>query len=849
MNKFEQIEVLEQRAETALAKNADDATAIRELAEIKHLAGHTGEAIALLKRAYGLSPDDPLVRDMLGEYLLEGLSADFNANRADLPLLRRLLAGQPQELRMLRMEARALEKSGDRLGAWDAYGRLADRDSAQSSLLTVDDNSAYSVRSDRWLSGRLAALWGTATSSERTAMAARAEIATGKLGAEPGIDALERLSVAVRWATRLGPGPPRAARRYLKARQFDAAEIQLLALANAAENETRAAADALLTQELVECAKYDAAAVAAARLLGEWSGTPVGEGLTGPQWVQRLAHDRPPFARAVSQAWPRGKVSAQNVASSGPAGRPPFAGRPDRIQPQTGYRRLRIEQEYPGSVSTDDWLLSTDGSQLVARNCTGGDFLALAIEQNARTRPLAENSYVHAARLGQLVVASLGNRIVAIDGRQDGDIDESDILWQAYPLGKFQVPATSRSRTRTPRNPAIYVTVSDRRRDLLATAAGALGPVTPRGVVFYDQGELKCVDPLSGETLWARKDIPRGCELFGDDEFVCAAEPKEHDIYVLRMLDGETIERRKMNEMSWLLTTGRNVATVQSRPAGGATKTNISVVDGATGKLLVETTHPLGSLMTVVEPNLVAIYDPTGKFQVIDVRQGKLIIDQTLEPYPDAQRIFASESGDQFVLGISTNVQIGKHQSLSADFVPLNGLVYAFSLSTGQPLWPAPAVVRERFLWLAAPRELPLIIFAEREAQRDTGGGSAKLRLLCLDGHTGRSVYRNDDLPDTLNGQFRVRVQPAADSLDAESNAGPPRDVIIVEMSAREIRLTPTDQPQPPEPPAQDDLVAAREFSTQGMSALLERATRALQESQPGNSQPGRGRRGNRRGR
>ena len=35
-----------------------------------------------------------------------------------------------------------------------------------------------------------------------------------------------------------------------------------------------------------------------------------------------------------------------------------------------------------------------------------------------------------------------------------------------------------------------------------ARCVGSLGPVTPRGVVFQEQNQLKCVDPLSGELLW-----------------------------------------------------------------------------------------------------------------------------------------------------------------------------------------------------------------------------------------------------------------------------------------------------------------------------------------------------------
>ncbi len=53
LNKFEQLEVLEKRTEAALAKNPDDAVALRELAEIKSAGGDKAEAITLLKHCAG----------------------------------------------------------------------------------------------------------------------------------------------------------------------------------------------------------------------------------------------------------------------------------------------------------------------------------------------------------------------------------------------------------------------------------------------------------------------------------------------------------------------------------------------------------------------------------------------------------------------------------------------------------------------------------------------------------------------------------------------------------------------------------------------------------------------------
>ena len=46
------------------------------------------------------------------------------------------------------------------------------------------------------------------------------------------------------------------------------------------------------------------------------------------------------------------------------------------------------------------------------------------------------------------------------------------------------------------------------------------GPTTSRIVCFQRLRNLVAVDPLTGETLWVRKDLPQNVEIFGDDEYV-----------------------------------------------------------------------------------------------------------------------------------------------------------------------------------------------------------------------------------------------------------------------------------------------------------------------------------------
>ena len=77
VDKFEQLDVLRKRTEVALARNANDAIAIRESAELKRADNQKPEAVRLLKRAYELAPDDLVTQEMLAELLLEELADDY----------------------------------------------------------------------------------------------------------------------------------------------------------------------------------------------------------------------------------------------------------------------------------------------------------------------------------------------------------------------------------------------------------------------------------------------------------------------------------------------------------------------------------------------------------------------------------------------------------------------------------------------------------------------------------------------------------------------------------------------------------------------------------------------------
>jgi len=336
--------------------------------------------------------------------------------------------------------------------------------------------------------------------------------------------------------------------------------------------------------------------------------------------------------------------------------------------------------------------------------------------------------------------------------------------------------------------------------------------------VFQDQDELKCVGPLNGVTLWARNDVPVGCELFGDSELAFAADVGNHVAYVVRVRDGELLGKRDLPKNEWLITAGRNVAQISFNTSRNKRVIAITVTDIWSQKMVYQEEFPITARVSVIEPNAFAVFEPSGAFHLIDVESGRATVNRQLEPTNDLQAIQTLRFGDQLYLFISSHWQ-SQYKPIGhpSEYPLINGLVYAFSIKTGESLWPGPALVRNRGIVMQQPPDIPLLVFADRQLIRNsTSGGGSQLRVLCLDRRTGQTVYRNDALPDTSVTRFRIRGE--TDS----------RPIVDVEMSAGKIQLTMTDRPRPPQPPANDDLEAPRTTAERGLRGVGQQVSNAL---------------------
>jgi outer membrane protein assembly factor BamB len=788
LDKFEQFAALRQRSEAALARNPNDAIGLREQAEIVRANGKSSEAVKLLKRAYELAPEDPVTQEMLVEFLLERMGSDYATYHDDVPLVAKLVHNRDQQIDLMRIDAAGLDQLGQRAAAWDAYLRFADFTAEEPTYLKIEDK--YTVRSDRWISARIARLWSGSSPEERKTFAEK--LAARRPSLHNPRTAADLRHYLAHLDQLPGAGDVRRALAsfLIERGRLQEAEIEILeALASSNEAEQTAAGE----------------------LMARLSAKP--ESL-------RVKQPRP---------WPHGHVDAEIVPIPVPtAPRDRVVNMPGERPQAVNYRQLKIEQDFYPQAFPMQFFVSADCSDIIGRNTSGYDLFRRAFDSNAVSRQNRDVNFVHGARLGHLLYIALGNQVVAIDSRQDRPNADVDLLWSSQsPDGISRDSARPRhapgSQRRVDR-PPLYHTFGRKRMNGSGSALlASLGPATPRGVVYQDDDGLKCVDPSSGATLWVRTDIPPGCELFGDREMVFAADVGGSDVYVVRLSDGQLLDKRDRPKANWLLTVGRNVARTGSDP-NHPNRMMLSVIDVWEQKPLYETELPSGSRLAVVEPNAIAVFDPTGQFRCIDVQSGRSVIDEKLEAASDVQSIFTMRAGDELYLFINGPVQSNNFKSLGQplpfDFPLINGPVYAFNMKTGKQLWPGPALVRNRGIILSQPADVPFLVFAEKQSTGEGGSGvGGRLRVLCLDKRTGEAAYRNDRIPDNPTNRFRIRAENES------------RPLVALELGGTKIHLTLTDRPKAPQPPANDDLEVSRETTERGIRGLGARMSGALRDA------------------
>jgi outer membrane protein assembly factor BamB len=816
--KYFQLEPLETWVKQTLAKNPHDAVALLRQGQLELEENELPAAISFLRRAYQNSIDQKApaavrreAKETLVHSLMEGLRLDFASHRESLKETKQLADQPDQQTALLRLEARGLQKVGETEAAFQAYLNLLDlEDPSDSELEQV--TSGHQSRRDRWIAAQLAELYQAANAATRKVMEATVSSRIDRIDARSSLIQVKTAYLCFSFHPRRAEVALKLCDRLLAADQSLAAELLLEEFVHSSDIPTRGAATARLAQVLKDASQFTDAIALYRELNGPLAEVVCQAGRTGAEIVAALPEKERLAVQSkfVDYVWPKGEIRSSIRAGAG-----------EQLFRNSRYLEMRGETSpyfHRTSLALDQQPIA-----VVGFDGLGGARFRIPLQSpgiQARDYDI-DPSTTFATGRGRLLLVSMGNEIVALDALHTRNAGWQNVLWKLN-LNEFSAGLGSANsfmhlkHVRVPGGP-----IRVRAEDGNGNPVGNIGPIGVDTVILQRQDALLAVHSLTGEILWIRRDLPRGCDLFGDDELLLAVPPNSTEARVFRTTDGGELGTCAVaSESKRVATLGRKIVAY-SRSGNQHT---LALIDPWAQKTLWSVPLQRSTQIWNVQSELVGAMEPSGRFRLFQMADGLAIIDQQLEPEPRMDGILIYPDKDQYTLIThraaplpSPNDTILPVPGEPNDPPLLTGRVYAFHKTTGEPLWQVPATIRHRGLHSMQHADLPVLVFVQNVLRADSDAEKGQTTVMCLDKRTGEMVYRNDSIRFTPRSNFDYQVEGFFGS-----------NTITISLPTSTITLTLTEQPVPPEPPEQESASAKKNQPLKGVFGIIGSTLKAL---------------------
>ncbi|MBT6153826.1 MAG: PQQ-binding-like beta-propeller repeat protein [Planctomycetaceae bacterium] len=735
---FKSLDELRRQTDGVLAKNPNDADALALRGEMRLHEGNERQGLADLRKSIAAKPT-PRSRTLVVASLLEGLRLDFRKYHSSADEIERLVDDPRQRGQYLRLNAAGLHEMGDQQGAFREYIKLATADTGKPELERV--SAALTVRSDRWIRPRIAEVYRKSSGAERAELdRAIAELLTKAAENEDDtqmlirfLDAFVDLPVGDRAGQLL-------AGRLDPIKQTLAQELLLRRLRRSTDRKISGFATARLASLYIDRKQSVAAAAMLDELATRWNDVVCLDEKTGRQLVEEWrAADEIAKLLEEKSVWPKEKLEARKVARQGSV-----------------RRAYPVRIIGPRGPLGENWTLALDSRRqsLIAHD-ENGKVLWKVATGNLRTA--ISNVYGNYARVnGHLLIVVFGSHFIVLDGFQEEN-GAPRILWQQVLVdglkGQTRNIALQFRQLMGPGGARI-MTVLDRNGRPL----GQVVPIDDSMICYQVGTRLVAANPLTGETLWERRSVSRGSDVFGDREFVFVVAPNTKEAVVLRAADGEQVATRPLpQDGTQLSKQGRNLLVWTGR--------TLQKFDVWTGKNIWEKRVPPGSKAIAMQrgENAVAVLNPhQGNFAIFDADDGKLLIDASIEADGRIDSFLVLRNRDRYtLLTHSTPKQANGVQVVSINNSPLvNGYVYGFDRKTGRKIWTTR--VENQSFDVNQPAGLPVLVFTARTYrpfQRAPAFNRNQYSLAVIDKRNGRSIF--SEANEQSLSQFEVTADPA----------------------------------------------------------------------------------------
>jgi outer membrane protein assembly factor BamB len=783
---FYQVEPLRERVAARLETSADDVWALARQGELRVNDADLAGALDSLRKAHRIAADDPEVRSLLVTTYLSALRDDFETYQALAGEMETLIEQPARRIEYLRHMGGGLQDDGqlpEALATYLALIDLIDQESEQSGLLMetpVALDTHWSARIDLWVGAQLARLYlnGDETLRRAVDIAAEQRLEAALQGSS------QRLANFVqffRFHALAEPASLQWARQLVNRDELLAAEITLGGLQKSADPTIAASAIALLGDVYQKAGQYELAAGCYQRLRDRWPEVSCSNGQTGREiWDQVSPDAMIQQGLATLAEWPWGEVESEESADG---------------LPRASQRRV-----YPVPVQThsgptsrvDQVAYDTGASSVIIRDATGR-----VIARNRLAGGLSFYSHqegvTQAATLGNSLFLMLADQIALIDTLRVARDEEESVVWRdslTQTVPDISPPA-AQSLPRDIHNPLIPTALVDHYlADQSGRPLGQIGPVTCHGICYQKARTLLCVDPMTNNVNWSRRDFDQGVQIFGDEQYVFVREGNSTRVHMLDAVDGRSLGYRP-------IPTGAGPWTIHGRfmlcwEKAGERGTRLFLYNVAEATLMWSQEFARGSRGCLVGDRFVAILDREGGFVVRSLEDDRIVVDQQLEAEPKLGRIVALLDDDRLILLTSSDSSARGTMNGGVPVIPITGRMYAFSRETGEPLWQVPAFLDDYGFPMDQPAASPVLWFFRQYAAKDrqlTPVSTIRASVACVDRRSGRLLLEAKDLQSQANFH--------------ETLADRDQQLVRLVIPGYTFRITFTDKPTPPSPTAQ----------------------------------------------
>jgi outer membrane protein assembly factor BamB len=326
--------------------------------------------------------------------------------------------------------------------------------------------------------------------------------------------------------------------------------------------------------------------------------------------------------------------------------------------------------------------------------------------------------------VGHLVVVNLGQYIAAID------TVTHKVPWQKNLFGA-QSPVSGNSYLHYNPNDE---TLQLQFQNGTYMTIGQGGPVASTYVCVQTRDGLSALDPLTGNILWTRADVPTRCRLFGDEQHIYLVETDNNGSAVntraFRAQDGasESVPDFAALFQKRVRIIGRELLVADRHPGNDL---DLRLYDVQTGKDLWKEHYPKGTIvLDSDDAELAGVVTPDGHATIVNLRLRKRVAGGVLTPddLKNLQQAHLLADDQYYYIALNTSNPNNPPQiwtNLQANTglrgITINGELYAFNRRTSKVEWHNS--VKHLQMVMEQWREMPVLLFTSRYFENSNNGG------------------------------------------------------------------------------------------------------------------------------